>query len=60
VRTAAEALQEHGLGTPVEMIDRVYGHLAQGAEEAARAKLDAAYAKRLGQERATGETGGNE
>jgi len=30
-------------GTSVEMIDRTYGHLAQGAEDAARAKLDAAY-----------------
>lgn len=26
------------MGTSVEMIDRTYGHLAQGAEEAARAK----------------------
>ena len=41
------------MGTSVEMIDRTYGHLAQGAEESARAKLDAAHAKRLGQERAT-------
>jgi len=32
------------MGTSVEMIDRVYGHLAHGAEETARAKLDAAYA----------------
>ena len=39
------------------MIDRTYGHLAQGAEESARAKLDAAYAKRLGQDRATAESG---
>jgi integrase len=41
------------MGTSVEMIDRTYGHLAQGAEQAARAKLDAAYRKRLGQDRAT-------
>ena len=39
------------------MIDRTYGHLAQGAEEAARAKLDAAYANRVGQEVATAESG---
>ena len=39
------------MGTSVEMIDRTYGHLAQGAEETARAKLDAAYRRRLGQER---------
>ena len=41
------------MGTSVEMIDRTYGHLAQGAEESARAKLDAAYANRFGQEVAT-------
>ncbi len=29
------------MGTSVEMIDRTYGHLAQGSEDAARAKLDA-------------------
>ena len=40
--------------TSVEMIDRTYGHLAQGAEQTARAKLDAAYAIRLGHDRATG------
>lgn len=45
------------MGTSVEMIDRTYGHLAQGAEESARAKLDAAYLNRLGQERATSESG---
>ena len=45
------------MGTSVEMIDRTYGHLAQGAEESARAKLDAAYARRLGQEGATAESG---
>ena len=45
------------MGTSVEMIDRTYGHLAQGAEESARAKLDAAYAKRSGQEVATAESG---
>ena len=28
------------MGTSVEMIDRTYGHLAVGAEDAARAKLD--------------------
>ena len=33
------------MGTSVEMIDRTYGHLAKGAEDAARAKLDA-YATR--------------
>jgi integrase len=43
------------MGTSVEMIDRTYGHLARGAEESASAKLDAAYARRLGQERATRE-----
>jgi hypothetical protein len=39
------------------MIDRTYGHLAQGAEQSAREKLDAAYASRFGQEVATGEGG---
>ena len=39
------------------MIDRIYGHLAQGAEESARAKLGAAYARRLGQDRAMAESG---
>ena len=34
------------MGTSVEMIDRTYGHLAQGAEQSAQAKLDAAYARR--------------
>ena len=34
------------MGTSVEMSDRTYGHLAQGAEESARANLDAAYARR--------------
>ena len=33
------------MGTSVEMIDRTYGHLAKGAEDSARAKLDA-YASR--------------
>ena len=42
------------------MIDRTYGHLAQGAEEGARAKLDAAYANRLGQEKATADESGAE
>ena len=45
------------MGTSVEMIDRTYGHLAQGAEASARAKLDAAHARRSGQEVATGESG---
>jgi integrase len=45
------------MGTSVEMIDRTYGHLAQGAEASARSKLDAAYARRLGQERAKSESG---
>ena len=45
------------MGTSVEMIDRTYGHLAQGAEEAARSKLDDAYARRSGQERATADAG---
>ena len=40
------------MGTSVEMIDRTYGHLAKGAEESARSKLDA-HAGRLGQDRAT-------
>lgn len=40
------------MGTSVEMIDRTYGHLAKGAEDSARSKLDA-YANRLGQDRAT-------
>ena len=44
------------MGMSVEMIDRTYGHLAQGAEQSARAKLDAAYTRRLGQERATVES----
>ena len=39
------------IGTSVEMIDMTYGHLAQGAEETARAKLNAAYLRRLGHER---------
>ena len=39
------------MGTSVEMIDRVYGHLAHGAEDTARARLDAAYTRRLAQER---------
>jgi len=47
------------MGTSVEMIDRTYGHLAQGAEQSAQAKLDAAYARRLGQDRATAESGEN-
>jgi integrase len=29
------------MGTSLEMIDRTYGHLAQGSEDAAAAKLDA-------------------
>jgi hypothetical protein len=29
------------MGTSVEMIDRTYGHLAAGSEQAARARLDA-------------------
>jgi hypothetical protein len=33
------------MGTSVEMIDRTYGHLAHGAEQTAREKLDAVYAK---------------
>jgi integrase len=45
------------MGTSVEMIDRTYGHLAQGAEDAARGKLDAAYARRMRQERVTAEAG---
>ena len=47
------------MGTSVEMIDRTYGHLASGAEEAATAKLDAAYARRLRQEHVTAESGEN-
>ena len=46
------------MGTSVEMIDRTYGHLAQGAEDAARAKLDAAYVRRSGHERGTADRGG--
>ena len=38
------------MGTSVEMIDRTYRHLAQGAEQTARERLDAASAKRFGQE----------
>ena len=45
------------MGTSVEMIDRTYGHLAQGAEQSAREKLDAAYARRFGQEMATAKGG---
>jgi hypothetical protein len=30
------------MGTSVEMLDRAYGHLVAGAEQVARAKLDAA------------------
>ena len=40
------------MGTSAEQIDKTYGHLVQGAEDAARAKLDA-YQERLGQEQAT-------
>jgi integrase len=29
------------MGTSIEMINRTYGHLAEGSEQAARAKLDA-------------------
>jgi integrase len=29
------------MGTSIEMIDRTYGHLAPGCEQAARDKLDA-------------------
>jgi integrase len=42
-------------GTSVQMIERTYGHLARGSEEHARALL-AAYANRLGQEKAKTET----
>jgi hypothetical protein len=35
------------MGTSVEMIDRTCGHLAQAAEQAASAKLDAAAPQRL-------------
>jgi integrase len=45
------------MGTSVEMTDRVYGHLAHGAEDTARERLDAAYAKRLARERPATETG---
>ena len=45
------------MGTSVEMIDRTYGHLAQDTEESARARLDAAYARRSGHEGGTRETG---
>ena len=45
------------MGTSVEIIDRTYGHLAQGAEQSAQAKLDAAYARRLGQDWAMAESG---
>ena len=31
------------MGTSIEQIDKTYGHLAQGAEQAARDKLDAAF-----------------
>jgi hypothetical protein len=41
------------MGTSVEMIDRTYGHLAQGAESA-RAKLDPAYARREAEARRNG------
>jgi hypothetical protein len=33
------------MGTSVEMIDRTYGHLAAGSEQAARDKLDAVAAR---------------
>ena len=45
------------MGTSVEMIDRVYGHLAHGAEDTARARLDAAYTERLAQERPAADGG---
>jgi len=44
------------MGTSIEMIDRVYGHLAHGAEETARARPDVACLRRSGQERATAES----
>ena len=45
------------MGTSVEMIDRVSGHLAHGAEDTARARLDAAYTERLAQERPAADGG---
>lgn len=42
------------MGTSVEMIERTYGHLAQGSEDYARARLDA-YASRMDHERTTKE-----
>ena len=45
------------MGTSSQMIDRVYGHLAHGAEDSARARLDAAHARRSGQEMATANSG---
>ena len=45
------------IGTCVEMIDMTYGHLAQGAEETTRAKLNAAYLRLLGHERGMARSG---
>jgi hypothetical protein len=45
------------MATSVETIDRTYGHPAQGAEAAARAKPDAEYRLRLGHDRGMAESG---
>jgi hypothetical protein len=41
------------MGTSVEVVDRVYGHLAQGAEQTGAGEAGRGYARRSGQEWAT-------
>lgn len=38
------------MGTSVEMIERTYGHLVEGADDAFRSRLDAFAAERTGVE----------
>lgn len=45
------------MGTSPEMIERTYGHLVQGAEDAFRTRLDAFAASRVGVELASAESG---
>jgi hypothetical protein len=41
------------------MIERTYGHLVRGADDAFRARLDAFAAKRVGDDRASGAEAGS-
>lgn len=45
------------MGTSVEMIERTYGHLVTGADDAFRGRLDAFAAARVGVERASADGG---